>query len=168
MTCFSLACSIPDFWGFFGLGKWLSAITHSFKTFARLYWATHLPGLTMILNLFYLPTKSDTIFKGSRWPPMVFGGVRLSGFLSCWGELELIFFLCRYQIINIVCYVSLAIWDIPINWKWGCFILAGASYGLGGLCMAYILLPPQAWNQLKWARYWSDISQLGPRNLRRW
>ncbi|KAN0075917.1 Major facilitator superfamily domain containing protein [Elaphomyces granulatus] len=67
-----------------------------------------------ILSTLIFAWMSDTIFKGSRWPPIVFGGV-----------------------INIVCYVSLAIWDIPINWKWGCFILAGASYGLGGLCMAW-------------------------------
>ncbi|KAJ9192173.1 hypothetical protein DTO164E3_8509 [Paecilomyces variotii] len=57
---------------------------------------------------------SDSLLRGSRWPPLIFGGI-----------------------INIICYVSLAIWDIPTWWKWTCLIVAGASYGLGGLCMAW-------------------------------
>ncbi|KAF2474660.1 MFS general substrate transporter [Lindgomyces ingoldianus] len=57
---------------------------------------------------------SDSVFGGARWPPIVFGGV-----------------------MNIVCYVSLAIWDIPMQWKWACFILSGTGYGLSGLCMAW-------------------------------
>lgn len=39
--------------------------------------------------------------------------------------------------MNIICYVSLAIWDIPVAWKWACYILAGCGYGLSGLLMAY-------------------------------
>lgn len=42
--------------------------------------------------------------------------------------------------MNIICYVSLAVWDIPVGWKWTCFILAGAGYGLSGLIMAYVNL----------------------------
>ncbi|KAF7586074.1 hypothetical protein BBP40_009605, partial [Aspergillus hancockii] len=29
------------------------------------------------------------------------------------------------------------VWDIPTAWKWTCYILAGAGYGLSGLCMAW-------------------------------
>ncbi|KAJ9409616.1 hypothetical protein DTO045G8_2542 [Paecilomyces variotii] len=57
---------------------------------------------------------SDTIFRGARWPPIVFGAL-----------------------VNILCYVSLAVWDIPTGWKWTCFILAGCGYGLSGLLMAW-------------------------------
>jgi hypothetical protein len=42
--------------------------------------------------------------------------------------------------MNIICYISLAVWKIPAGWKWTCYILAGAGYGLSGLCMAYALL----------------------------
>ncbi|KAJ5873768.1 uncharacterized protein N7529_002198 [Penicillium soppii] len=57
---------------------------------------------------------SDTVLKGRRWPPIVFG--------AC---------------VNIISYVSLAIWDIPMGWKWTCFIMSGAGYGLSGLLMAW-------------------------------
>ncbi|KAF7870420.1 hypothetical protein EAF04_004165 [Stromatinia cepivora] len=57
--------------------------------------------------------SSDTILNGKRWPPIIFGGA-----------------------VNITCYVSLAIWDIPIGWKWACYYLMGSGYGLSGICMA--------------------------------
>jgi ACS family pantothenate transporter-like MFS transporter len=56
---------------------------------------------------------SDSVLKGSRWPPIVFGGV-----------------------VNIISYVSLAIWDIPMGWKWTCYYIQGAGFGLSGLIMA--------------------------------
>ncbi|KAL9067902.1 MAG: hypothetical protein Q9157_006667 [Trypethelium eluteriae] len=56
---------------------------------------------------------SDSVLDGARYPPIVFGGI-----------------------INIICYVSLAIWNIPNGWRWTCFIISGAGYGLSGLCMA--------------------------------
>ena len=43
-----------------------------------------------------------------------------------------------FQAVNIICYVSLAIWNIPEGWRWACYILSGAGYGLSGLCMAYV------------------------------
>ncbi|KAI9691083.1 MAG: hypothetical protein M1822_008703 [Bathelium mastoideum] len=55
---------------------------------------------------------SDSVLNGARWPPIVFGGI-----------------------INIICYVSLAVWDIPNGWRWTCYIISGAGYGLSGLCM---------------------------------
>jgi MFS transporter, ACS family, pantothenate transporter len=58
--------------------------------------------------------SSDTVFRGARWPPIVIGGL-----------------------LNILCYVSLAVWDIAVGWKWTCLILMGAGYGLSGLCFAW-------------------------------
>ncbi|PQE04972.1 MFS transporter Liz1 Seo1 protein [Rutstroemia sp. NJR-2017a BBW] len=57
---------------------------------------------------------SDAVLDGSRWPPIVFGGV-----------------------MNIICYVSLAIWNIPEGWRWACYYLMGSGFGLSGLCMAW-------------------------------
>lgn len=39
--------------------------------------------------------------------------------------------------MNIICSASLAIWDIPIKWKWACYILSGFGGGLSGLCYAW-------------------------------
>ncbi|KAJ5690826.1 hypothetical protein N7462_005218 [Penicillium macrosclerotiorum] len=58
--------------------------------------------------------SSDTYLNGRRWPPIIFGAV-----------------------VNIISYVSLAVWDIPTGWKWTCFIISGAGFGLSGLCMAW-------------------------------
>ncbi|KIN02579.1 hypothetical protein OIDMADRAFT_102700 [Oidiodendron maius Zn] len=57
---------------------------------------------------------SDSLLNGRRWPPIVFGGV-----------------------INIISYVSLAVWDIPMGWKWTCYYICGCGYGLSGLIMAW-------------------------------
>lgn len=38
-----------------------------------------------------------------------------------------------WQAVNVVIYISLAVWDIPVGWKWACFILAGCAGGIGGL-----------------------------------
>jgi len=59
---------------------------------------------------------SDSILNGARWPPIVFGAVT-----------------------NIIVYVSLAIWDIPLGWKWACYYIMGCGFGLSGLCMAWVL-----------------------------
>ena len=58
--------------------------------------------------------SSDTFLRGARWPPIVFGGL-----------------------MNILVYVSLAIWIIPEGWRWACYYLAGFGGGLSGLCMAW-------------------------------
>lgn len=39
--------------------------------------------------------------------------------------------------MNVLCYVSLAVWDISTHWKWACFILAGFGYGLSGMAFAW-------------------------------
>ncbi|MCJ1317604.1 hypothetical protein MMC15_002929 [Xylographa vitiligo] len=71
-------------------------------------------GAVQIVTTLAYAWLSDSILKGERWPPIVFG--------AC---------------MNIVCYVSLAIWSIPEGWRWTCYILAGSGYGLSGLCMAW-------------------------------
>ena len=69
-------------------------------------------AVQVISTLIYAWT-SDSVFRGARWPPILGGGI-----------------------VSIVCYVSLAIWDIPRGWHWACYILAGCGGGISGLCMA--------------------------------
>ncbi|KAJ5128020.1 hypothetical protein N7448_008799 [Penicillium atrosanguineum] len=57
---------------------------------------------------------SDSFLKGKRWPPIIFGAM-----------------------VNIISYVSLAVWDIPVGWKWTCYIICGSGFGLSGLLMAW-------------------------------
>jgi ACS family pantothenate transporter-like MFS transporter len=70
-------------------------------------------AVQVVTTLMYAWT-SDSILKGARWPPIVFGGC-----------------------MNIICSTSLAIWDIPIKWKWACYVLSGFGGGLSGLCFAW-------------------------------
>lgn len=70
-------------------------------------------AVAIITTLIYAWT-SDSIFPGARWPSIIFGGL-----------------------VCIVCYSSLAIWDIPVEWHWTCYILAGMGTGISGLCMAW-------------------------------
>ncbi|KAI1310175.1 MFS general substrate transporter [Xylaria venustula] len=58
--------------------------------------------------------SSDSIFRGERWPPMIFAGA-----------------------VNIATGTSLAVWDIPIGWKWGCYIIGLISGGLSGLIFSW-------------------------------
>ena len=58
--------------------------------------------------------SSDTIFRGARWPPILFGGF-----------------------MNIICYSSLSVWSIPSGWRWACYVLAGCGGGLSGLIFAW-------------------------------
>ncbi|KAJ5506944.1 Major facilitator superfamily domain general substrate transporter [Penicillium expansum] len=74
---------------------------------------TTTPAVQVVTTLAYA-WISDTVLNGSRWPPVIFG--------AC---------------VNIISYVSLAVWDIPMGWKWTCYIISGAGYGLSGLLMAW-------------------------------
>ncbi|KAJ4208354.1 hypothetical protein NW767_001458 [Fusarium falciforme] len=57
---------------------------------------------------------SDSVFRGSRWQPILFSGTLLTVF-----------------------YSSLAAWNIPDGWKWACFILIGIGGGISGLTFAW-------------------------------
>lgn len=70
-------------------------------------------AITVVTTLMYA-WSSDTIFRGARWPPIIFSGTVL-----------------------IVVYSSLAVWDIPDGWKWACFFLAGVGGGISGLTFAW-------------------------------
>ncbi|PKY01125.1 putative MFS transporter Liz1/Seo1 [Aspergillus campestris IBT 28561] len=70
-------------------------------------------AVQVVTTLIYAWT-SDSVLNGKRWPPIIFGAS-----------------------INIICYVSLAVWDIPEGWRWACYILCGAGSGISGLLMAW-------------------------------
>jgi ACS family pantothenate transporter-like MFS transporter len=70
-------------------------------------------AITVVSTLIYAWT-SDTVFRGARWPPILFSGLVL-----------------------IVAYTSLAVWNIPDNWKWACFFLLGLGGGISGLTFAW-------------------------------
>ncbi|KAK5631156.1 hypothetical protein RRF57_006871 [Xylaria bambusicola] len=57
---------------------------------------------------------SDSVFRGARWPPMVFAGM-----------------------VIIATGTSLAVWNIPNGWKWGSYILGNISTGISGLTYAW-------------------------------
>ncbi|KAI0913280.1 MFS general substrate transporter [Ustulina deusta] len=67
-----------------------------------------------VLFTYIYAWSSDTIFRGERWPPMVFAGL-----------------------VNIATGTSLAVWNIPNGWKWGSFILGNISGGISGLTFAW-------------------------------
>ncbi|KAK1955672.1 major facilitator superfamily transporter [Colletotrichum sublineola] len=69
--------------------------------------------VSIITTLIYAWT-SDSLFKGARWPAMVFSGI-----------------------VKIVAYVPLTIWDVPNSLKWACFILCGFGGGISGLTFAW-------------------------------
>jgi hypothetical protein len=76
---------------------------------------------------------SDTFCKGRRWPPIVLGGVRHSPTLNTTSNTPS--WWRNNQILNIIYFVSLAVWDIPEGWRWFCYIGAGTFPGLAGVIM---------------------------------
>lgn len=84
-----------------------------YKTWQINVYPTTTYAVQVVTTVFYAWT-SDSSFRGARWPAFLIGGS-----------------------INIMCYISLAIWEIPVEWKWACFVLAGAGYGLSGLVFAW-------------------------------
>lgn len=71
------------------------------------------PAVQVISTLIYA-WSSDSVFRGARWPPIVFSGTVL-----------------------IIFHSSLAAWYIPIGWHWACYILVGLGGGISGLCFAW-------------------------------
>lgn len=70
-------------------------------------------AISIVTTLVYAWT-SDSLFKGARWPPMLFS-----------------------RIVGIIAYISLTIWNIPTAWKWTSFFLCGFGGGISGLCFAW-------------------------------
>ncbi|EXJ70701.1 uncharacterized protein A1O5_05691 [Cladophialophora psammophila CBS 110553] len=94
--------------------QYLKDSTHPKYTISQINtYPTTTYAVQIVSTLIYAWT-SDSVFRGARWPPIVFGGV-----------------------VSIVCYASLAAWDIPVGWHWASYILAGCGGGLSGLCMAW-------------------------------
>jgi MFS transporter, ACS family, pantothenate transporter len=69
--------------------------------------------ISIITTLLYAWT-SDTIFRGARWPPIVFSGL-----------------------VKIVAYVSLTVWNVPDSLIWASFLLCGFGGGISGLTFAW-------------------------------
>jgi len=90
---------------------WLKS--KGYSVYAINTYPTITSAIAVVMTLVYAWT-SDTIFRGARWPPIVFSGI-----------------------VNIIVYVSLTIWNIPDGWKWTCFFLAGFGGGISGLTFAW-------------------------------
>lgn len=67
-----------------------------------------------VVTTFAYAWSSDSLFRGARWPGIVYSGLN-----------------------NVVINVSMAIWNIPLGWKWACYILQGFGGGISGLIMAW-------------------------------
>ncbi|RDW93622.1 uncharacterized protein DSM5745_00944 [Aspergillus mulundensis] len=94
--------------------QYLKASTNPVYTIGQINsYPTTTYAVQVFTTLVYAWT-SDSILRGARWPPIIFGAVS-----------------------NIVCYASLAVWNIPEGWRWFCFIMSGAGYGLSGLLFAW-------------------------------
>lgn len=70
-------------------------------------------AVTVVFTYIYA-WSSDSIFRGARWPPMLFAGL-----------------------VNIATGTSLAVWDILLGWKWASYILGNISGGISGLTFAW-------------------------------
>ncbi|KAI1336001.1 pantothenate transporter liz1 [Xylariaceae sp. FL0016] len=67
-----------------------------------------------VISTFVYAWTSDTIFRGVRWPAIVFSAT-----------------------VNIVINASLAAWNVPNGWKWACYLMGGLSGGISGLTFAW-------------------------------
>ncbi|KAK8051104.1 hypothetical protein PG993_002489 [Apiospora rasikravindrae] len=70
-------------------------------------------AVTVVFTLLYAWT-SDAVFRGARWPAIAFAGAALA-------------------VLN----ASLAAWDIPLGWKWACYVLGMMGGGVSGLAYAW-------------------------------
>lgn len=90
---------------------WLKSEGYSIKE-VNLY-PTLTEVISIVTTLIYAWT-SDTIFRGARWPPIVFSGV-----------------------VKLVAYGGLTAWNVPVSFKWACFLLCGFGGGISGLTYAW-------------------------------
>ncbi|EGY22586.1 hypothetical protein VD0002_g4504 [Verticillium dahliae] len=70
-------------------------------------------AIAVVTTLIYAWT-SDSVFRGARWPAIVFSGV-----------------------VNIFANLSLTVWSIPDGLKWASFFLVGFAGGISGLTFAW-------------------------------
>jgi len=93
--------------------QWLKVSKNPKDTITQINaYPTATSAVAVITTLIYAWT-SDSIFRRARWPPIIFGGL-----------------------VCIVCYSSLAIWDIPVAWHWACYILASMGTCISSWCIA--------------------------------
>lgn len=91
---------------------WLKKDLHFSITAINAY-PTLTSAVQVITTILYA-WSSDSLFRGARWPPIVFSGCVL-----------------------IVVHSSLAAWNIARWWHWACYILVGFGGGISGLCFAW-------------------------------
>ncbi|KAH6695775.1 pantothenate transporter liz1 [Plectosphaerella plurivora] len=94
-----------------GFQLWLKGEGYSLKDVNT--YPTLTSAVAIVTTLIYAWT-SDTVFRGARWPPIVFSGL-----------------------VNIFVYASLTVWNIPDGLKWASFIMAGFGGGISGLTFAW-------------------------------
>jgi ACS family pantothenate transporter-like MFS transporter len=70
-------------------------------------------AIAVVTTLIYA-WASDTVFRGARWPPILFSGVVL-----------------------VTVYTCLSVWDIPDALKWFSFLALGCGNGISGLTFAW-------------------------------
>ena len=69
--------------------------------------------ISIITTLIYAWT-SDSLFRGARWPAIIFSGF-----------------------VKIFAYICLTVWNIPNGLKWASFLLCGFGGGISGLTFAW-------------------------------
>ncbi|KAL5337625.1 major facilitator superfamily domain-containing protein [Aspergillus crustosus] len=94
--------------------QWLKASTDPVYSIGQINALPTTANAVQVVTTLMYAWSSDSFLKGRRWPPIIVGGI-----------------------INIICYGSLAYWDIPRGWKWTVFVMSSAGYGLSGMCMAW-------------------------------
>lgn len=67
-----------------------------------------------VVTTYMYAWTSDGLFQGARWPGIVISGTN-----------------------NFIINVSMTVWNIPVGWKWACYILQGLDGGISGLIMAW-------------------------------
>ncbi|KAJ0160530.1 Pantothenate transporter liz1 [Colletotrichum tanaceti] len=90
---------------------WLKGQGYSLRDYNT--YPTITSAITVVTTWIYA-WSSDSVFRGERWPPIVFSGA-----------------------LGVVVYSSLAAWSIPDAWKWACFLLVGFGGGVSGLTFAW-------------------------------
>ncbi|KAL2826748.1 pantothenate transporter [Aspergillus pseudoustus] len=94
--------------------QYLKASTEPTYTVAQINIYPSATNAVQVVTTLAYAWLSDSVFRGRRWPPLLFGGI-----------------------VDLVCTIPLSIWNISAAWKWTSFILWGAGYGLSGICLSW-------------------------------